>query len=326
MRRFSLCLLFLLAVALPSLAHDPRYSSVILRLEATELRISLVAPVGKELGLRARLALEADGKPVATEGESQIQDASNRTILLDTHAVVLSPKQLTLTKRLFPEDPQSRTIVLLYSGAKLVQETVLDASHPSFTWEAIQAPESKLSVARRFIFEGISHIFAGPDHILFIIALLLLGGNLRQLLKIVTAFTLAHSVTLCLAATKTLTLSPGIVEPLIALSIVAVGVDNLLAKPGERDFRALMALGFGLIHGFGFAGALAEVGLPKEALGLSLGAFNVGVELGQLTIVLAVAPALALLSQRSPRAGRRAMIAGTVTVILLGALWFLQRI
>jgi hydrogenase/urease accessory protein HupE len=181
-------------------------------------------------------------------------------------------------------------------------------------------------VARRFILEGIRHIFAGPDHILFIVALLLLGGNLRQLLKIVTAFTLAHSITLCLAATKTLTLSPAIVEPLIALSIVAVGVDNLLAKPGERDYRALMALGFGLIHGFGFAGALAEVGLPKEALGISLGAFNVGVELGQLTIVLAIAPALALLSQKSRRAGRRAMIAGTVTVILLGTLWFLQRI
>ena len=326
MKHFSLCLILLLTVALPSLAHDPRYSSVILRLEATGIRISLVAPVGKEAGLRGRLALVADGKAIATEGESQLVDASNRTVLLDTGAALKMPQQLTLTQRLFPEDPQSRTIVLLYSGGALLREEVLDASHPSFDWSAKQVPESKLSVARRFVLEGISHIFAGPDHILFIIALLLLGGNLRQLLKIVTAFTLAHSVTLCLAATKTVTLSPSIVEPLIALSIVAVGVDNLLAKPGERDFRALMALGFGLIHGFGFAGALAEVGLPKEALGVSLGAFNVGVELGQLTIVLAIAPALALLMQKSPRAGRRAMIAGTVTVILLGALWFLQRI
>ena len=324
--RLILGFMLLLSLALPSLAHDPRYSSVILRLEATGLRISLVAPVGKEAGLRQRLALEADGKSVITEGESQIQDANNRTVLLDTSAAVLSPKQLTLTKRLFPEDPESRTIVLLYSGAKLVQETVLDASQPSFTWESTQAPESKLSVARRFVLEGISHIFAGPDHILFVVGLLLLGGTLRQLLKIVTAFTLAHSVTLCLAATKTVTLSPSIVEPLIALSIVAVGVDTLLAKPGERDFRALMALGFGLIHGFGFAGALAEVGLPKEALGISLGAFNVGVELGQLTIVLAVAPALTLLQKHHPRAGRHATIAGCVTVILLGALWFLQRI
>ena len=326
MKHLSLCLLLLLSLALPSLAHDPRYSSVILRLEATGLRISLVAPLGKDTGLRQRLVLEADGTPVATEGESRMQDASNRTVLLDTHAALKMPKQLALTQRLFPEDPQSRTIVLLYSGAKLINETVLDASHPSFVWSDKQAPESKLSVARRFVLEGISHIFAGPDHILFIVALLLLGGSLRQLLKIVTAFTLAHSVTLCLAATKTVTLSPSIVEPLIALSIVAVGVDNLLTKPGERDVRALMAMGFGLIHGFGFAGALAEVGLPKEALGISLGAFNVGVELGQLAIVLAVAPALALLSQRSPRAGRRAMIAGTVTVILLGSLWFLQRI
>ncbi len=326
MKRLLYCLLLLLSVALSALAHDPRYSSVILRLEATTLRISLVAPVGKDKGLLQRLALEAEGRPVATEGESRIQDASNRTVLLDTHAAVLAPKQLTLTQRLFPEDPQSRTIVLLYSGDKLVQESVLDASQPRFVWSAQQVPESSLSVARRFVQEGIAHIFAGQDHILFVIALLLLGGSLRQLAKIITAFTLAHTVTLCLAATKTLTLSPAIVEPLIALSIVAVGVDNLLAKPGERDFRALMALGFGLIHGFGFAGALTEIGLPKEALGLSLGAFNIGVELGQLTIVLAVAPALALLTKRAPRAGRRAMLAGTVTVILLGALWFLQRI
>jgi hydrogenase/urease accessory protein HupE len=326
MKRFMLGLLLLLLTALPSLAHDPRYSSILLRLEATQLRISLVAPVGKETGLRQRLALEADGKPVVTEGESLLTDPSNRTILLDTHVAVARPRRLTVAKRLFPEDPQSRTIVLLYSGGSLLREEVLDATHPSFAWTDQQAPESSLSVARRFVVEGVSHIFSGPDHVLFIVGLLLLGGSLRQLIKIATAFTLAHSVTLCLAATKTVTLSPSIVEPLIALSIVAVGVDNLLTKPGERDVRALMALGFGLIHGFGFAGALAEVGLPKQALGLSLGAFNVGVELGQLAIVLTVAPTLALLNRKAPRAGRRAVLAGTVTVILLGALWFLQRI
>lgn len=326
MKRFTLGLLLLLMTALPSLAHDPRYSSILLRLEATQLRISLVAPVGKEAGLRQRLALEADGKPVVTEGESLLTDPSNRTVLLDTYAALARPRRLTVAQRLFPEDPQSRTIVLLYSGGSLVREEVLDAAHPSFSWTDQQRAESSLSVARRFVVEGVSHIFAGPDHVLFIVGLLLLGGSLRQLIKIATAFTLAHSVTLCLAATKTVTLSPSIVEPLIALSIVAVGIDNLLAKPGERDTRALMALGFGLIHGFGFAGALAEVGLPKQALGLSLGAFNLGVELGQLAIVLTVAPALALLSKRAPQAGRRAVLAGTVVVILLGALWFLQRI
>ena len=326
MKRFVLCLLLALVLVLPSLAHDPRYSSIILRLEATGLRISLVAPVGKEAGLRERLALEADGKPVTTEAESLLRDDNNRTVLLDTKASLLTPSRLALSQRLFPEDPQSRTIVLLYSDGKLVRETVLDARQPRFEWSKAQESESVFSVARRFVLEGISHIFTGPDHILFVVGLLLLGGTLRQLLKIVTAFTLAHSVTLCLAATKTVTLSPSIVEPLIALSIVAVGVETLLAKPGERDVRALMALGFGLIHGFGFAGALAEVGLPKEALGVSLGAFNVGVELGQMTIVLAVAPALMLLQKHHPRAGRRATIAGCVTVILLGSLWFLQRI
>jgi hydrogenase/urease accessory protein HupE len=326
MKRLALCWMLLLSIALPSLAHDPRYSSVILRLEATGTRVSLVAPVGKEAGLRQRLVLAADDKRITTEGESVLTDASNRTVLLDTHAAAVAPQQLTLAQRLFPEDPQSRTIVLLYSGGILVREEVLDAQHPRFIWSVRQAPESFLSVGQRFVHEGIGHIFAGQDHILFVVALLLLGGSLRQLTKIVTAFTLAHSVTLCLAATRTLALSPAFVEPLIALSIVAVGVDNLLAKPGERDYRALMALGFGLIHGFGFAGALAEVGLPKEARGIALGAFNIGVELGQLAIVLIIAPVLGLLAKHSPRAGRRAMLAGTITVILLGTLWFIQRI
>jgi hydrogenase/urease accessory protein HupE len=264
---------------------------------------------------------------VTTEGESVLTDESNRTVLLDTHARLALPTPLGLAQRLFPEDSQSKTIVLLYSSeGALIREEVLDAQHPRFVWSASQAPEPALALAGRFVREGVSHIFSGPDHILFILGLLLLGGSLRQLAKIVTGFTLAHSVTLCLAATKTVTLSPALVEPLIALSIVAVGVDNLLARPGERDVRAQMALGFGLIHGFGFAGALAEVGLPKQALGLSLGAFNVGVELGQMTIVCLFAPALAWLTRRAPRAGRRAVVAGSVTVILLGALWFLQRI
>lgn len=326
MKRWILCLLALL-LSLPSFAHDPRYSSITFRWDAlTGLRISVVVPTGKEQDITARLKLDLDQKAMRPVQTSLLPDTTNRTVLVDYSLPGVQPANLTVSQRLFPEDTQSRTVVLLYVGNQLLREEVLDTTHPRFTWSPQSAQTSPLEIVQRFVREGIGHIFSGQDHILFVVALLLLGGTLKQLLKIVTAFTLAHSVTLCLAATQTVTLSPALVEPLIALSIVAVGVENLLTKPGQRDSRAALALGFGLIHGFGFAGALAEVGLPKDALGLALGAFNIGVELGQLTLVLTIAPLLALLRTHRPAAARRAVLAGTTVVILLGALWFLQRI
>jgi hydrogenase/urease accessory protein HupE len=179
---------------------------------------------------------------------------------------------------------------------------------------------------RSFVKEGVGHIFLGLDHICFVVGLLLLGGTLRQLLKVVTSFTLAHSITLCLAATGVWTPPGRLIEPLIALSIVAIGLDNLLSKPGERDVRAALALLFGLIHGFGFAGALADLGLPRQHLPLALGAFNVGVETGQATIVLLLAPVLSYLGRRWPKARRKVLIGGSVALSMLGSLWFVERI
>jgi hydrogenase/urease accessory protein HupE len=326
MKRYLLCLLALL-FCLPCFAHDPRYSSITFRWDTlTGLRLSVVVPAGREKDVTTRLKLHVGHKAVSPVLTGLLPDTNNRTVLVDYALPGVPPESLTLSERLFPEDPESRTVVLLYVGNQLLREEVLDTVHPHFAWSAQSARTSPRETVQRFVREGVGHIFSGQDHVLFVVALLLLGGTLKQLLKIVTAFTLAHSVTLCLAATQTLTLSPALVEPLIALSIVAVGVENLLTKPGERDTRAALALGFGLIHGFGFAGALTEVGLPKDALGLALGAFNIGVELGQLTLVLTIAPLLALLKTRRPAAARRATWAGSVVVILLGVLWFLQRI
>ena len=128
------------------------------------------------------------------------------------------------------------------------------------------------------------HILIGPDHLLFLVGLLLLGGSLRQLALVVTAFTLAHSLTLTLAVLGLLSPPARIVEPAIALSIVYVGVDNLLVKSG-RDMRPWIALVFGLVHGLGFASVLREMELPRRALGWSLFSFNLGVEIGQLLVV-----------------------------------------
>jgi hydrogenase/urease accessory protein HupE len=178
-----------------------------------------------------------------------------------------------------------------------------------------------------FIPSGIEHILIGPDHILFLVGLLLLGGSLRRLLVIVTAFTLGHSVTLSLAALNILTPPSWLVEPAIALSIVVIGVDNLMQRTGQgRDLRAWVAGGFGLVHGFGFASVLREFGLPQEALGWSLFSFNVGVELGQLAIVVVVASLLALIRRRSAAADKWIVITGSAVVIAAGAYWFVERV
>src|SRR5262245_27865444 len=115
-----------------------------------------------------------------------------------------------------------------------------------------------------------------------------MGGSIRQLTIVVTAFTVAHSITLSLAALNLVTPPPRIVEPAIALSIVYVGADNLLVR-GGRDVRAWIAFAFGFIHGFGFANVLREMDLPTRALGWSLFSFNLGVEIGRLLVVVAVA-------------------------------------
>jgi HupE / UreJ protein len=151
------------------------------------------------------------------------------------------------------------------------------------------------------------------------------GGSMRQLLLVVTAFTVAHSITLSLAALGMLNPPARLVEPAIALSIVYVGADNLLVKDG-RDVRAWIAFAFGFIHGFGFAYVLRDMGLPTRALGWSLFSFNLGVEIGQLLVVVLVAVALKALRARSEVAGQRLAFAGSILVIAAGAFWFIQRV
>jgi hypothetical protein len=169
------------------------------------------------------------------------------------------------------------------------------------------------------------HILIGPDHLLFLVGLLLLGGSLRQLAMVVTAFTVAHSITLSLAALDLVSPPARIIEPAIALSIVYVGADNLLVR-GGRDVRAWIAFAFGFIHGFGFANVLREMDLPTRALGWSLFAFNFGVEIGQLLVVVIVASAFLALRARSEAAGRRLVFAGSLVVVIAGTYWFVQRL
>jgi hydrogenase/urease accessory protein HupE len=244
------------------------------------------------------------------------------------------PGRVDLKTVLFPYDPQHQTFINIYEAGTLKHQAILDATNDTLTYYSGDA-QGRWSLIRTFVASGVHHILIGPDHILFLFGLLLLGGGLRRLALIITSFTVGHSVTLSLAATGLVQIAPRLVEPAIALSIVIVGVDNLLTAPAlkpsqptavQRDLRPWLAGVFGLIHGFGFAFVLLEFGLPRDALGWSLASFNVGVELGQLAIVLPVAALLELLRRHSKLAAHRVVGFGSAIVILAGAWWFVQRV
>ena len=178
-----------------------------------------------------------------------------------------------------------------------------------------------VATALEFLKLGVVHIVIGYDHIAFVAALLLTGASLAPVVKIVTAFTAAHSLTLSLAVLDVVTLPPMVVEAGIALSIVYVAAENLLT--GRREGRWLVAFLFGLVHGFGFAAVLKELGLPSSALVTSLVSFNVGVELAQLAIVIAALPLLYGLT-RTPLHAPLTRAASAV-ILSLGLLWLYQR-
>ena len=314
-------------LGIPALAHDPNLASITLRLEDDGMRASVALPASRAgSSPERRLVITEDSAPLRLDAGAPLTDAASGSVLVDLRKGWKSiPARLGI-QSLYPEDPRSKTLVFIYVHGVLNAEETLDANRPSLDWRLDSAPTPPLTVARRFVREGVAHIFSGFDHICFVVGLLLLGGSLKQLLKVVTAFTIAHSITLCLAATGVFAPSPKLVEPLIALSIVTIGLENILVKPGERDIRVPLALGFGLLHGFGFAGALTEVGLPRQSLGIALASFNIGVEIGQATIVLLLAPILAWIAVRSPAVRRRVLVAGAVGISLLGAFWFFERI
>jgi hypothetical protein len=191
-----------------------------------------------------------------------------------------------------------------------------------------EAREARVSLdgrrrgAASFVLLGIEHILTGWDHLLFLLVLLLRGGGWLSLLRIVTAFTLAHSATLALAALDVVTLPDRLVESVIALSIALVAAENLLFRSLVAR-RWLVSFGFGLVHGFGFSSVLREVGLPTQGLVLSLLGFNIGVELGQALVVAVALPALALL--RRTRWEPRVVRIASLATLLVGAALFLER-
>ena len=214
---------------------------------------------------------------------------------------------------------QHTLAAIVWSGGSQQYAFGADARETSVT----VAEEARASRGAGSFFPlGIEHILTGYDHLLFLLALMLRGGGLWSLLKIITAFTVAHSITLALAALDVIVLPSVLVESVIALSIAYVALENLLPRYAVSRRWAVSFL-FGLVHGFGFSSVLREIGLPKENLLLSLLNFNLGVEAGQLTVVLLAVPILMRLKAKSWEPRMVATISGVIFAV--GLVLFVDR-
>jgi hypothetical protein len=333
-------------------AHPAPFSFVDVRIQPRSLDIVVVAHIfdlGHDLGVeppqrlleppvlsseaeaittlvRTRLHLSADGQPLTGGIWSAPQALPERqSIQLAARFNTRSPPgRIGVAAVMFPYDPVHQTFVNFYERDAITVQAILDGRHADFEYFA-GTRQGVRAVLEKFAPEGAHHILVGPEHLLFLVGLLLVGGSIGRLLLIVTAFTVAHSLTLPLAALNIVTPSLRFVDPGIGLSIVYVGADNLMVR-GGRDVRAWIAAAFGFIHGFGFAGVLRDMDLSRRALGWSVFSFNLGVEGGQVLVVLAVASALAALHARSELAGRRLAFAGSIVVIAAGTYWFIQHV
>ena len=351
-RLASMAIIALLVGCRPAIAHPVPFSYVDVTLQPHSLEVTLVAhvfDVAHDLGidpperllepgtlaarradilqlLTGRLQISADGATLPNATWSTPDAIFERqSIRLTAHFPLHHASgSVAVNAVMFPYDPKHQTFVNFYEHETVTSQSILDHEHARVEYFA-GTRQGVSAVIQKFLPSGVHHILIGPDHLLFLVGLLLLGGTIRRLLLIVTAFTLAHSVTLSLAALNILTPPVQIIEPAIALSIVYVGADNLFVQ-GGRDVRAWIAFVFGFIHGFGFANVLRDMELPTRALGWTLFSFNVGVEIGQLLVVLTVASALALLRSRSEVVSRRLAFAGSLVVMAAGAFWFVQRV
>ncbi|HKQ48919.1 MAG TPA: HupE/UreJ family protein [Phycisphaerae bacterium] len=203
---------------------------------------------------------------------------------------------------------------------------------PSQPWMEMAATPTRWSVAGTYLWLGIEHIWGGIDHLLFVLALLLLVRGWRRVVATVTAFTVAHSLTLAAATLGFVDVPQKPVEAVIALSIVFVAAEIVHGRQGKPGLTArrpwVIAFAFGLLHGFGFAGALSEAGLPENAIPLALLCFNIGVELGQIAFIAATVALIAVASRfEFPSVVTQRMTSLTATCIgALGAFWCLERI
>jgi hypothetical protein len=286
-----------------------------------------------------RLDVSSGGERCALAPTTQMIDSHTDgayAVLAFSGECAATGPTLSIGYRLFAGlDPQHRGLLNLIEHGQS-RSVVFSADTPQrVVGGDTSGPWTQLTT---YVTEGVWHIWTGFDHILFLLSLLLPAVLVRsagrwttsdsfrdafvEVAKVVTAFTVAHSITLTLAALSIVVLPSRLVESGIALSVVLAALNNL--RPVVANGRWIAAFGFGLLHGFGFAGALHDLGLPAGSLALSLFGFNVGVEAGQLAIVVVFLPLAYAL--RSTWAYRRMLFAGgSVAIAAIASVWLIER-
>jgi hydrogenase/urease accessory protein HupE len=340
-------------------AHDPGLSSLTIRPRTNNVEATLTLAV-KDAAQIAELDQNHDGAVTQIEfarGRRQLDTAVARQVLIAADGKVAKDKsihsrldtnnnvevRMDLGATVFSSvEIQSRLIASLplghrqylqvqNSGGETVFERLLSANADRAT---VQMPLTNASIAPRetvrpfanFLSPGVKHILTGYDHLLFLLGLLVVARGFASALSIITSFTIAHSITLAVATLHLVQIPSRIVEPLIAASIVFVGIENLWRGEIPKS-RRLVAFGFGLIHGFGFASALREAGIGSGAGGivLPLFSFNLGVELGQVMVAAAALPIIWKLREKPMFVARWAP-ACSAAVVLLGSFWLVERV
>jgi hydrogenase/urease accessory protein HupE len=339
-----------LLLAFSAWAHDPGLSSAKLSLQKNSLRAILTfapadmeairgqnAPRGgatlRPLEAIARQSLEIwfDGHPVAPT-EAKVQFLENKDVEFQLTFPAATAMRLRARSALLDRLPfghRQYFALVNAAGATLAEKLLGGAGdsvevdlQPALT--AVAAPPSH--PFSEFLGMGIKHILTGYDHLLFLFALLIGCKRISSILKIITAFTFAHSISLALATLGWVEIPSRVIEPFIAATIVYVGIENLF-RGQALNHRVWLTFGFGLVHGFGFASALREMGVGSNgsAVALPLVAFNSGVEIGQMLIASLILPIIWQVKDKPQFVVRWSPVCSTL-IVLAGGFWFIQRV
>jgi hypothetical protein len=276
--------------------------------------------------LEKRLTLEANGAPLEHGTWTGPQIAVEQQLLRihTQYALASVPASITITAKMFPYDPAHQTFINIYEGDVLNSQQILDFRRTNVEY-VMHTRLGLLWTVRRSLGDGIARALGGRELVLCMVGLLLLGGPPQRVAGIFGAFAAASFVTFSLSAWNVVSLPARVVAPAMALSVVYVGVDNLMIR-GGRDMRIWTAAAFGLVHGFGLADLWRSIDRPTAWDVWGLYAFNTGAAIGLLVIVAAVLSALSMARTRNERTRRLFVVAGSSAVAAAGTFWFIERL